>query len=124
MAATATYLGGETPGTRIVMTAPSGGVSAGDVVVVRSGATGMVGVALTTVSAGESYTVAITGRWRITKNTTTGAGAFSIGDVVYLDVADENVSSQASANVKAGMAAAAAVAADTTADVLLIPSKA
>lgn len=120
----ATYLGGEVPGTRIVMTAGSGGVTAGNAVVVRSGATGMVGIALTTAAAGETYTVAITGRWRVAKNTTTGAGVLSIGDVAYLDIADDNFSTQASANIKAGIASAAAAATDTTLDLLLIPSKA
>ncbi|QNN23522.1 DUF2190 family protein [Planctomycetales bacterium ZRK34] len=124
MPATATYVRGEVEGQRLRATAPSGGVVVNQVVVIRSGATGMIGVAITAASAGEEYTVAITGVWRITKNTTTSAGVFSQGDVVYLDVADANVSSQASANIKAGIAAAAAAAAETTADVLLIPSKA
>jgi len=99
-------------------------IAKGGVVVVRSGATGMVGIAQEDITASGTGTVAIEGNFEVTKDTTSGAGVFAVGAIVYWDVADAKFSTQASANVKAGICAVAAAAADTTAVIKLIPSKA
>jgi len=111
-------------GDRIVWTAGSTAITAGSVVVVRSGATGMIGVALTDIAATGTGVVQIEGEVELTKNTTTSTGVFTVGAIVYYDVADANVSTQASANIKVGIATEAAAAATTTVKVKLIPSKA
>lgn len=111
-------------GDRIQWTAGSTAIAAGDVVVVRTGATGMIGVALTDIAATETGTVVIEGEVELTKNTTSGSGVFAVGAILYWDVADGNLSTQASANIKAGICTRASAAAATTGFVKLIPSKA
>lgn len=111
-------------GDRIVWTAGTTAITAGSVVVVRSGATGMVGIAVTDIAASGTGVVQIEGEVEVTKNTTSGAGVFAVGAIIYWDVADANFSTQASANIKAGICTEAAAAAATTAKIKLIPSKA
>lgn len=109
-------------GSTVRMTAPSGGYTSGQVVVVRSGATGMIGVVANDTAAGEEAVVHVDGEFLLPKKTGT-AHAFSVGALGYWDVAEGNISSQASANVKAGIVTKAALAADTTVRIRLIPSK-
>lgn len=99
-------------------------VSSGDTVVIRTGATGMIGVAVDDIAASGTGAVEITGVQKITKATTTALGILALGDIAYWDIAGGHINSQASANIKAGIITTAAAAADTTANVLLIPSKA
>lgn len=109
-------------GDRLEVTAPTGGITSGQTIVVRSGATGMVGIAVADAAAGETASVDITGIHRVAKDTTTGAGVMAFGDTVYWDVAAAKFSTQVSANVPAGIAAKAAGASDTTVDIRLIPT--
>ena len=111
-------------GDRIQWTAGSVAIAAGDPVVVRSGATGMMGIALTDIAALGTGTVAIEGVFEVTKATTTALGIFTNIQTVYWDVAGGHFNSQASANIPAGIAFGAAAAADTTMKIKLIPSKA
>ncbi len=111
-------------GKRISITAGTAGRTSGDVVVVRSGATGMIGVSVTTVAASTAGEVEIEGVFKLTKDTTTTLGALTVGGIAYWDVAAGNVNSQASANIKIGIVMETVVAADTTVNVKLIPSKA
>lgn len=113
----------DSKGNRVKVTAGTAGYSAGDVVVVRSGATGMVGVAVADIAASAVGEVEIEGVHVLTKATGT-ANVFATGDIAYYDVADGNFSKQASANIKAGIATEAAAAAATTVKIKLIPSKA
>lgn len=107
----------------ISYTAGSAGIDADDVVVVRTGATGMIGVALDDIAATEAGPVQIEGVFTLPK-ATGSVNAMAVGDIVYWDVADGNCQKVASANVKAGICVVAAVAAATTVQVKLIPSKA
>ena len=116
-----TYRG---PGDRVTVTAGTGGYSSGDVVVVRSGATGMIGVAVADIAASAEGEAEITGVHELTSSTSTSIGVFAVGDIVYWDVAGAHCNSQASANVKAGICMEASAAAATTVKVKLIPSKA
>ena len=111
-------------GAIIMHTAGTAGRSSGDVVVVRTGATGMIGVATADAAASTAGPVAIEGVFELSKNVTSGAGVMAVGDILYWDIADGNISTQASANVKAGVCVKAAAAATTTVWVKLIPSKA
>ena len=111
-------------GGRINYTAGTTAVSKGDVVVVRSGATGMIGVAIDDIAASGTGPVAIEGVFKITKSTATATGIFSVGDSLYWDVAGGHINSQASANVPAGICMEAAAAAATTVKIKLVPSKA
>ena len=61
-------------GNRIPWTAGSTAISSGDVVVVRSGATGMVGVAVTDIAASGTGEVEIEGVHVLTKDTLTATG--------------------------------------------------
>lgn len=115
-----TYLG---KGDRIPYTAGTGGASSGDVVAMRTGATGFVGVIVADIAASGTGEADIEGVFRLTK-ATGSVNVFAIGDIVYWDVTDGNCQAVGSANIKAGVAVAAAAAAATTVDVKLIPSKA
>jgi|GEM_PF-3104013 len=109
---------------RLAWTAASVAIASGAVVVVRTGATGMIGIALTAIAALGTGSVAIEGEFELTKNTTSGAGVFAVGAILYWDVADANVTTQASANIKIGICTRVSAAAATTGFVKLIPSKA
>jgi predicted RecA/RadA family phage recombinase len=110
-------------GDRINYTTGTATVSAGGVVVVRTGATGMIGVAVNDIAASGTGPAQIEGVFELTKKAGT-ANVFAVGDVVYWDAAEGNISAQASANAKAGIAWEAAVAGDVLCKVKLIPSKA
>ena len=107
----------------ILWTAGSTAITANDVVVVRAGATGMIGVALADITALGTGSVAIEGVFTLTKKTGT-ANVFAVGDICYWDIAESNISKQASANVKAGVCVEASAKATTTIKVKLLPSKA
>lgn len=111
-------------GSVLKYTAGTAAITANDVVVVRSGATGMIGVALTDIASSGTGSVAIEGVYEFTKATGTALGVFDVGEIAYWDVAGGHINSQASANIKAGIVAEAAAAAATTVKVKLIPSKA
>lgn len=111
-------------GTRIQFTTGTTTYSKGDPVVVRSGATGMMGIALEDIAASGTGAVAVEGVFEVTKDTATATGVFSVGTSVYWDVAGGHFNTQASANVPAGVCVEAAAAAATTAKIKLIPSKA
>ena len=112
----------EGEGKRISVTAGTAGRTSGDVVVVRAGATGKIGVSLTTVAASTAGEVELEGVFRLPKDTTTALGIFAVGAFAYWDVAAGEINSQASANVLAGMVVEAAGAADTTVKVKLNPT--
>jgi predicted RecA/RadA family phage recombinase len=119
----ATATGYRGTGSRIRVTAPSGGYVNKQIIAVRTGATGMIGVVIAALAASAVGDVQIDGEWELPKTTGT-AEVFAVGDILYWDVADGKLTKVASANIKAGICTEAAAAAATTAVVKLIPSKA
>mgnify|MGYP001132203551 CR=1 FL=1 len=97
-------------------TAPTGGVTKGKLYQVGSG---LIVVARQTVDAGATYTGATEGRLTVTKTAGTGI-TFVVGSKVYFDSNTATVTDVATSNTHCGYALAAAAAADTTADILLI----
>lgn len=83
------------PGHTITVPAPED-VASGEIVV----AGGFVGVASTTVEAGEHVAVALTGVYTFPK---VAADAFAIGEPVYLDVATKLVTATATGNTPVGL---------------------
>ncbi len=73
------------PGNTITLTAPSGGVSSGDGVLIGA----FFGVAQYDAEAGDEVEVDLTGVWDLPK----AAEAFTEGDVVYWDTTPGQVSS-------------------------------
>jgi len=94
---------------------PSSAVSAGDVIVQED----LVGIAKEDIAADELGALAITGNYYVKKDETE---AFAIGQLIYWDVVDDNVTddSASGANKLFGKASAAADAADTHGYVLLL----
>lgn len=97
----------------VVVTAPVGGVTEGDIVAVG----GIVGVAFSTVAAGLPVTLERTGKFALSK---TAALAISQGDKCYWDSTTKAVTADDSDQF-VGVASDAALAADTTVDVMLHP---
>lgn len=87
-------------------------VSAGDVVLIGA----IVAVALVDIADAASGSVAISEVWALPKNTSL---AIAAGDAVYWDVTDEEVNKTSADNYYAGVAVAAAEAADTTVNIKL-----
>jgi|GEM_PF-2725899 len=100
-------------GNRITAVAPTGGVTAGDLIILKSGATGWVGEAVTTATVGNSYTVQVGHEIKVAKNVTTGE-IFAVGDKVYLDASSGKATVTASGNTYMGRATSAAATADVT----------
>jgi len=92
-------------GRRPVMTAPTGGVTSGDLVVIGA----VFGVALTSAAAGAQFTLAVGGVWTLPK----ASGAVTAGAAVYWDATAKNITATAGSNLKVGVAEQAALTADT-----------
>ncbi len=101
----------------LTLTAPSGGVSSGDLVTIGS----ILGVALADAAAGASVSIRVTGVWKLPK---ASGQAWSEGVTLYWDATAKNAttSSGGGANAKLGVAAEAAASADTTGTVRLVPT--
>lgn len=89
-------------------------VSSGDLVIVRSGTTGMSGVALTDIANGATGSVAIAGVYTVSK----ASGAVSKYALVYRN-SSAAVTTTATGNTLAGVAIEAGTTAATTLRVLL-----
>ncbi len=104
-------------GKRIPYTNSGSAISSGDVVVLASGATGFIGIAVTGIDAttgkGE---LEVTGVHELTKKS---GDAFTAGGLVYWDASNKQLTSTSSGNTRAGRAAAAAASDATSADVIL-----
>lgn len=94
---------------------PSSDVSAGDVIVQED----LVGIAKEPIAADELGALAIEGNYYVKKDETE---AFAVGQLIYWDVADDNVTDDAAsgANKLFGKASAAAADVDTHGYVLLL----
>ena len=96
---------------------PGSAVSAGDVVVQSE----LVGIALDDIAANEKGSLAVRGKFTVPKDTST---AFSAGDLVYWDVADNEAQDTADSgtNKQMGYAEADVLAATATMVVILSPA--
>lgn len=112
---TATYRG---EGRRITVSAPTGGVSSGDLVFMPShGTTALCGVAMTDAAGGADVEVELEGKHDLTK--TAGATqSFVPGTIVYATTGGA-LTVTSSGNARVGRAAAAAATGDTTGRVIL-----
>lgn len=100
------------PGELITLTAPGGGVVNG--VAIRIG--DLVVVPQVSAAAGVTFTAAITGVWTLAKATGT---AWTEGLILYWANGTANFTTVATANQRAGVAAAAAASGDTAGKVRL-----
>lgn len=84
-----------------VVTAPSGGVTAGQMDLIED----TVGVYAQTADAGEDVAFIYEAeKILVPKSTTTGAGEFTAGDKVYFDHTDEEVNNDSGSNYLCGIA--------------------
>lgn len=108
-------------GTRLPYTNTGSAIAAGDLVILNSGTTGLVGVALTDIAATSGTgEVAIGGgdeRIFPTTNKATGE-AWTIGQPLFSDGTNITSTSSTTFN-RVGRAAAAAASADTTGSIIL-----
>lgn len=83
-----------------VVTAPSGGVTAGQMDLIED----TVGVYAQTADAGEDVAFIYEAeKILVPKSTTTGAGEFTAGDKVYFDHTDEEVNNDSGSNYLCGI---------------------
>jgi len=80
--------------------------------------TDCIGVAAKDAVSGATVAVAMTGVFNLAK---VAATAWSLGDKLYWDATNNELTTTATANIPVGIAAADAASADTTAKVLLNP---
>ncbi len=93
---------------------PGTAKTAGDVVVQN----GLLGVVKTDIAANALGSLTIEGVFRFTKATSAG-NAMAVGQIVYYDIANDRVSTDAAVGVPAGKVVVAAALADTTVDVAI-----
>jgi len=106
-------------GDSILMTAPTGGLTAGQLIIVRSGTGGRCGIVVNTVAAGAVTPVKIRGTFKgVPANAATGL-TFAVGDILYRKASDGKLTKTSTSNTLAGFAAAAKTAAGTTAELVL-----
>lgn len=102
-------------GSRLTYTAPTGGKSSGNLVILRSGTSGNCGVCVTDIAAAAVGEVAISGVHTLTKE----AGAISQYALVYRKASNGNITTATTGNTLAGYAAKAAISGATTVEVML-----
>lgn len=113
MAANAVYIN---EGKRITYSNTGSAISSKDVVVVASGVSGIIGIALVDIAATTGTgQLEITGRHTLPKAT---GEAFTLGQVLYWD-GTQLTGTSTTTYTRAGRCASAAASAATTADVLL-----
>jgi len=103
------------PGEALELTAPAGGVVAGKAYAIGV----LIVVAQAAAAVGVKFIGSTGGVYELSK---TAAQAYTEGQQLYLIVATSVVTSTAGANLPCGVAVVAALAADTTAKVLLSSS--
>lgn len=105
-------------GHTLTYTAPTGGVSAGDVVERLSGASGRIGLVQTDAAAGANTTLALSGVHEVAKESGTGDD-WADGENVYYDSGNDEFTTVASGNTLAGTAFGDWGASATTGQLLL-----
>ena len=88
----------------VTVTAPTGGLTSGDLYAFRSGTTGWVGEVRDDIAATEDGPVEVGHQASVSKKTGTGE-SFSQGDLVYWDSSDGNVTPNSTGNDFVGSAA-------------------
>lgn len=101
------------PGEYLTVTAPAGGVSSGDPVLIGS----LFGIALTDAAAGASVELATTGVWSVPK---VSAQAWSAGAAIYFDDSAGKATTVSTDNTFIGIATAAAANPTSTGTVKLV----
>lgn len=101
-------------GERLQVTAPEGGITSGQVVIVGKKVT----IAVTSAAESEVAVVATKGVYELAK----AAGAITKGDALYYDADNSNLTKTALGNTLAGYAYTSALSADTTVQISINPS--
>ena len=99
-------------GDTLSYTAPTGGVTVGDVVTVRSGTGGQIGIVIDTALAGEVTPLAMRGVYELAAESGTGK-TFAIGDILYWNTSTKKLTKTSTGNVRAGVCWLAKLAATT-----------
>jgi len=105
-------------GHELTYTAPTGGVSAGDVVERLSGSSGRVGIVQVDAAAGADTTLALTGVHEVSKESGTDDD-WADGEAVYYDSGNSEFTTVASGNTLAGTSFGDWGASATTGQILL-----
>ena len=105
------------PRHRREFTAPAN-IASGGVAVLRSGASGEVGVAEDAIANGATGVVQVSGVHRLPK-AAGGGSAIAAHKTVYWDATNGVITETSTSNTPAGTTAAASVDGDTTVDVLI-----
>lgn len=108
-------------GRKIQVTAPTGGLTSGDLYSLKTGTTGWVGEVVNDADAGDTAIIEVGHQVEIAKNTGTGE-SFDIGDLVYKDANTGDATATATGNDYIGRATAAATTAATTVWVMFAPA--
>ncbi len=106
------------PGRTMQVTAPTGGLTGGDLYAIRSGTGGFCGVVVETKAATLTAVIEFGHQVKVNKNTGTGESGL-IGALVYRDASTGKLTTTATGNDLAGALTAAMTTADTTAWVQL-----
>lgn len=109
-------------GQKLQVTAPTAGITSGQLVTLVSGTSGWVGEAINDADASDTATVEVGHQAEIPKNTGTGE-SFSVGTTVYKDASTGKATATATGNDLLGTATAAATTAATTVWVVFKASK-
>lgn len=102
------------PGESLDLTAPSGGTVAGTMYKIGS----ILCVAAASVAAGLKFAAYVLGVFDLPKAT----GAVTEGQLLYWDDTAKNITTTATSNTKAGVAAQAAASGDATVRIRLVPT--
>lgn len=103
-------------GRKLQITAPTGGVSSGDIYALRTGTSGWCGIVVDDADATETAVVEYGHQVEVPKNTGTGE-SFSVGDLVYEDASTGKATATATDNNLMG---ACTEAANTSATVVWV----
>jgi len=108
------------PGGRLSYANAGSAILSGGVVVVRSGTSGMIGIAVTDIAATTgSGEIAVGYPEKVHVLAKKSGDTFAMGDICYWSTGSSYITSTGSGNTRAGVAAAAAASAATTINVLI-----
>lgn len=102
------------PGKALTVTAPSGGVSSGDVVLLGK----LLGIAAHDADGGDPVAIEVEGVFDVAKKST---DVVTVGAILYWDSANSEFTLTSTSNTKAGLAASAAGNGATKVNIKLTP---
>lgn len=102
----------------ITLTAPTGGWVKDELIIIRTGTSGLCGVVTNTVAAGEEVAVKVKGEFELPANAGTGL-TFAVGDILYRKASDKKLTKTSTSNTRAGYCTAAKTALGTSARFML-----